>query len=109
MKTVVLLLATFFVCSIISAQSIESVFSIESRAGYSTNTLLHPIVDEWDTTDDGAFARIIPSGQLFLRASNVTYEVSGGVLFESVFDTRGDWSGVFGAGDIRYELLSTLS
>lgn len=91
------------------SQNLETIFSVESRAGYSTNTYLHPFVNEWDSSDDGAFARVLPSAQLFWGSSGFTAEGSVGYLYESIFDSRNSWNGAFGSARLRYRFTESLS
>lgn len=91
------------------SQNLETIFSVESRAGYSTNTYLHPFVNEWDSSDEGTFARVLPSAQLFWGSSGFTAEASAGYLYESIFDTRNSWNGAFGTARLRYRFTESLS
>lgn len=93
----------------VQSQNLETIFSVESRGGYSTNTYLHPFVNEWDSSDDGAFARVISSAQFYWGASGFSSEGTAGYFYESIFDDRSSWSGAFGSARIRYRFTESLS
>lgn len=109
MKTFGLIMISVLFADSLVSQNLETIFSVESRAGYSTNTYLHPFVNEWDSSDDGTFARILPSAQLFWGSSGFTAEGSAGYLYESIFDNRNSWNGAFGTARLRYRFAESLS
>lgn len=109
MKIVLFFMVSVLCADSLMSQNVESVFSVESRAGYSTNTFLHPYVKEWDTSDDGAFARVIPSAQLFWNRSGYSAEGSVGYLHDSIFDNRNSWGGVFGVARLQYKMTGSVS
>ena len=104
-----LLILILVVADTVLAQTIETRFSLESRSGYSTNTLLHPFVNEWDTAGDGVFARVVPSGQMHVNISGFSIDIGGGLVFESIFDDRNSWNGAFGSAGFRYKLTKNVS
>lgn len=109
MKLFGLLILSLIGSGTIMAQDVETRFSLESRAGYSTNTLLHPFVNEWDTAGEGAFARVIPSSQMQINISGLSVDIGGGMIFESIFDDRNDWNGAFGSAGLRVGLSKNIS
>jgi len=109
MKIALLFMVSVLFADGLMSQNVKSVFSVETRAGYSTNTFLHPNVKEWDTSDDGAFARIIPSVQLFWNRSGYSAEGSVGYLHDSIFDERNSWGGMFGTARLLFTLTGSVS
>lgn len=76
-----------FICMImllngnIMAQSFESRFSVDTRAGYSTNALLFPFLGEWDRVEPAGYALFSPSGTLFYDSGSFSGSATlGGVL-----------------------------
>lgn len=109
MKIPVLIIISLFLSNSLVGQDIETAFSLESRAGYSTNTLLHPFINEWDTSAEGAFARVKPSVFLQVNTSSVSLDMGGSMIFESIFDSRDSWKGAFGSVEFRYRLPENIS
>ncbi|WP_340106332.1 glycogen-binding domain-containing protein [Rhodohalobacter sp. 8-1] len=109
MKILGLIIIGVFCIESLVAQSLNTIFSIESRGGYSTNTYLHPFVNEWDSSDDGAFARITPSAQFFWGSQGFSAEGSAGYFYESIFDNRNSWNGAFGSARLHYRFTESLS
>lgn len=109
MKTFGLIIIGMLCTDSLLSQDLETIFSVESRGGYSTNTYLHPFVNEWDSSDDGMFARIVPAAQIIWDKSGFSAEGSAGYLFESIFDNRSGWSGGFGSARVSYRFSGLFS
>ena len=86
------------------SQNTELLLLVDSRAGYSTNTFLHPFINEWDATDTGAYSRLLTGGQLFLNRGEVSVDITAGGFYEPTFDSRQDWAGFYGTGSFNYRI-----
>lgn len=86
------------------SQNTELQLLVDSRVGYSTNTFLHPFVNEWDTADRGAYSRLLTAGQLFWNRGDVSANVTAGGFYEPIFDNRPGWSGFYGNGNVNYRI-----
>ncbi|WP_147303603.1 glycogen-binding domain-containing protein [Rhodohalobacter sp. SW132] len=99
-----------FLCTgTLFSQTPGTSITVESQAGYSTNTFLHPMINEWDISDSGAFTRLIPSAQIFWATGRFSADLSGGYVLENIYDERNNWNGGFGSAQFRYRLSETVS
>ncbi len=109
MRKVAFFLFSFFCAGELYSQNLEAYLTLDTRTGYSTNTFLHPSISEWDESDSGAYSRVSPTAEIFWYGGRFTADVSGGYLFESTFDDRKNWTGVYGASRLNYQLSNQLS
>lgn len=91
------------------SQNTELQLFVDSRAGYSTNTFLHPFINEWDLSDSGAYSRLLTAGQLFWNQGDVSASVTAGGFYEPIFDTRANWTGFYGSGNVNYRISQQFS
>lgn len=82
-------------------QHTQSVISVESRAGYSTNTYLNPFFAEWNTSVESGYGVISLMGQSIWYQNRNLIEVSGGLVFEPFLGDQKVWAG--GLGLARYQ------
>jgi hypothetical protein len=109
MKHVVLFLLSFFYATALYSQNLEAYINADVRAGFSTNTYLHPFIGEWDQSDSGVFSRLSPSADLYYYGGRFSADFSAGYLFEPIFDDRQNWSGLYGSARLNYRLTQQLS
>ena len=79
-----------------SAQTLQSAFSIDTHAGYTTNTQLTPYIGTWDTTSTGPYTLIAPSGQVNVLLKQGTISGFGGILYQPFLNHRTAWHGAYG-------------
>lgn len=84
------------------AQHLEGYLSIDTRAGYSTNTLLNPFFGEWDRTSQSGYIFTSPVGILNYNYNNLSADLTAGGVFNSFLDDRKSLSGIFGLMSARY-------
>lgn len=88
----------------IKAQSLDSFLTIDSKAGFSTNTFLNPFLSEWDRTENSGYAMVSPIGQLFFSNGRFSTDLTGGFVFEPFFDDRDTWHGGLAVAETRYRV-----
>ncbi|MEX0769927.1 MAG: glycogen-binding domain-containing protein [Balneolaceae bacterium] len=82
---------------------------IDSRAGYSTNTVLNPFNGTWDRTASSGFGLIVPMGQLQMLGDRVSADLTAGGIYGPYFDEKEALHGGFGLLNVRYRFNSTFS
>lgn len=109
MKKAVLIAITLFFANDLSSQHLEAYLSVDSRGGYSTNTFLRPFIGEWDQSDSGSYTHLSPSAEIYLDSGRFSGGLSGGYFFEPTFDSRKNWSGIFGSGYLNYRISNEFT
>jgi len=89
-----------------NAQGLQSYLTLESKAGYSTNTFLNPFLSEWDRTESSGYSMISPIAQLFWNREKLSVDFTGAFVAEPFFDGRDTWHGGLGFSEIRYRAAS---
>lgn len=109
MKKAVILFMMMICTHTVWSQNTELRLFVDSRAGYSTNTFLHPFINEWNLSDSGVYSRLLTAGQLFWNQGDVSANVTAGGFYEPMFDTRPDWTGFYGSGNVNYRISQQFS
>lgn len=91
------------------SQNTEMQLFLDSRAGYSSNTFLHPFVNEWDSRDSGVYSRLLTAGQLFWNRGDASANLTAGGFYEPIFDNRPNWTGFYGSGNVSYRISQQFS
>jgi len=84
-----------------NGQQRQTVFSVDSRIGYSTNTYLNPYLSEWDRGVDSGYGVVSVLGQSAWFDSKNIFELSGGAIIEPFIGSKKAWKG--GLGLVSYQ------
>jgi len=79
-----------------SAQTLQSAISVDTRAGYTSNTILTPFVGAWDTTGTGSYTLIAPSAQANILLNHGTISGFGGIIYQPFLNRNTSWKGLYG-------------
>lgn len=82
------------------SQHWQSILSVDSRVGYSTNTYLNPYLAEWDQSVESAYGMFSLTSQSFWYKNSSTLGITGGLVYEPFFGRSDAWKG--GIGMLRY-------
>ncbi|MDZ7680541.1 MAG: glycogen-binding domain-containing protein [Fodinibius sp.] len=91
------------------AQQWQSVVSLDSRVGYSTNTYLNPFLSEWDSTVESGYNVTSAVMQSYWNNNAHNISLTGGVLFESLFSQTANWKGGLGVAGYNYRFSNDIS
>lgn len=91
------------------AQQWQSVISLDSRIGYSTNSYLNPFLSEWDSGLESGYNFTSAIMQSYWHSNNNSLSLTGGILFEPVFSQNESWKGGLAVGDYQHRFSGKLS
>lgn len=91
------------------AQQWQSVVSLDSRVGYSTNTYLNPFLSEWDTSVESGYNLTSAVMQAYWNKNEHNVSLTGGLLFEPLFSQGTSWKGGLGIAGYNYRFSSNVS
>lgn len=106
------LIVMAILCSISNtafAQQWQTLFSVDSRIGYSSNTYLNPYFSEWDNTLNSGYGMISGVGQTIRYGDNSTFKITGAGAFEPFLKNRDALMGGLGMAEFQRHFTSTLS
>lgn len=86
------------------AQTWQSLITLDSRTGYTTNTYLMPYSSDWNRSDGAVFFSVAPVGQLRYNGNRFHTDLTGAVFFEPVAGEEEAGSGAFGMVNNRFRL-----
>jgi hypothetical protein len=86
------------------AQQLDTFISVDSRAGYSTNTLLNPFFGEWDRTIPAVYGFFSPAVSANYYQNRLTVDMSGGGIFETFSKGREALYGGYFSSSSRYRI-----
>lgn len=95
--------------SLSMAQNWQTVFSVDSRIGYSSNTYLNPFFAEWDDTVESGYGLASVFGQSFWSDNSNSVDITLGAVAEPFFGSQNLWKGGLGVVDYRRRLFSSLN
>lgn len=105
--------AFMFMLSIITtnaqAQQWQSVVSLDSRVGYSTNTYLNPFLSEWDSSIESGYNLTSAVMQSYWNKDAHNVSLTGGLLFEPLFSQTASWKGGLGIAGYKYRFSNEIS
>lgn len=104
-----LVVLTFMFSASAYGQNWQSVFTMDSRIGYTTNTYLNPFVSDWDPNVESAYGFLAPVGQFSMASNRFSADGTGSLFFEPVFDGRTPWRGGLGLINPRYRISGKWS
>lgn len=111
MKTVIVMLAILLgIANRGVAQQWQTVISLDSRVGYSTNTFLNSFLAEWNTGTQSPYSITSVFGKSYWYKDQFSTSITGGLFYEPVFGTVTDnWRGGVGLADLNYRLSNAVS
>lgn len=90
-------------------QQRQTVFSVESRVGFSSNTYLNPYFSEWDRSAGSGYGAVSVLGQTAWFDKKNVLELTGGAVFEPFWDGRETWKGGLGLFSYQRRLSNKIS
>lgn len=110
MRQLLLVMSLFLMASPGFGQQGQTILSLDSRVGYSTNSFLNPLLGEWDTSIEGGYSFSSLMVQSFWYGKGHSFSVTGGVIYEPYFDKQvSNWKGGIGLVDYNYWLANKIS
>ncbi len=91
------------------AQRWQGVVSLDSRVGYSTNTYLNPFLSEWDSSIESGYNLTSAVMQAYWNKNAHNISLTGGLLFEPLFDQATSWKGGLGIAGYNYRFSNSIS
>lgn len=105
----IIMALTCCISNIALAQQWQTVFSVDSRLGYSSNTYLNPYSAEWDRSVDSGYGVITGMGQTAWYDKKNTFELTGLAAFEPFLANRNASKGGLGLVNYQRKLSSDFS
>lgn len=93
----------------VKAQQWQSVASVDTRFGYSTNSYLNPFLADWNSAAESAYNFTSAIFQSNWHQNNSSISVTGGLLFEPVFRQNENWKGGLAMGNYTYRFSNDWS
>ena len=109
MRITLMALAMFCATNIAFGQQWQTVLSVNSRVGYTSNTYLNPYLSEWDSSIDGGYGTLSTLGQAIWFDSSNEVNLTGGLVFEPFTGDRDAWKGGLAMANYRYKFSNKLS
>lgn len=107
-----ILLTTVFMLTLthsVAAQNWDTVLSLDSRAGYSTNTYLNTYIGEWNP-QPGSYNLTSAIGSTYWSRHKISASATGGLYYQPTFsDANANWKGTLGLARMNYRLTGSLS
>lgn len=75
------------------AQNWQTMVSVDSRVGYSSNTYLNPFFAEWDESASSGYGLVSVFGQSFWNDSNNSVDITLGLVAEPFLNNQNIWRG----------------
>jgi len=86
------------------AQQLETFISVDTRAGYSTNTLLNPFFGEWDRTTPAVYGLFSPAVSANYYKNSFSVDMTAGGIFETFTEGREPLYGGYLSTNSRYRI-----
>ncbi len=109
LNTVTLMCALLSIPVITQAQNNQTVFSVESRVGYSSNSYLNPFFAEWDPSLNSGYGLLSGFMQSSFYGEHNVLDLSAGVVVEPLFSGQYTWKGGMGVANYTRKLSSSWS
>lgn len=91
------------------AQNWQTVLSVDSRIGYSSNTYLNPFFAEWDESVESGYGLVSVFGQSFWSDNRNSIDLTAGLVAEPFFGNQNVWRGGLGVIDYRRTLSPSFN
>lgn len=99
----------FFLSGEILAQNNQTVFSVEARGGYTSNTYLNPFFAEWNPALNSSFGLLSGFGQSSFYDQKNVLDITAGAVFEPIFENQYAWKGGLGLLSYKRKLSSKMN
>lgn len=99
-KHTVILILLILLPGITLAQNWQTVLSVDSRVGYSSNTYLNPFFAEWDESVSSGYGLVSVFGQSFWNDNRNSVDITFGLVAEPFLSNQNMWKG--GLGMVEY-------
>lgn len=83
------------------AQDWQTVLSVDSRVGYSSNTYLNPFFSEWDESVNSAYGLVSVFGQSFWSNNQNSVDFTAGLVAEPFLSSQSMWRGGLAMAEYR--------
>lgn len=107
-----LILMIILICTITTigkAQQWQSIISLGSRVGYSTNSYLTPFLSEWNSSAESGYNLTTLMSQSYWYKNDHSLSLTGGLLYEPVFNQSGSWKGGLALGNYNFRFSDNWS
>ncbi len=91
------------------AQQWQTVFSVDSRVGYSSNTYLNPYYSEWDRSENTGFGVLSGIGQTVWTDDSNSLKLTGMGVIEPFFQNQEMWRGGLALAGYEHHFTNTFS
>ncbi len=99
-KELVIAILFILMPGLLVAQNWQTVVSVDSRVGYSSNTYLNPFFAEWDESVSSGYGLLSVFGQSFWNKDDNSVDITMGLVAEPFLSNGNIWRG--GLGMIEY-------
>jgi hypothetical protein len=87
------------------AQQWQTVVSLDSRIGYSTNTFLNSFLSEWNTTSESPYNITSIFGKTYWHKKRSSVSLTGGLYYEPIFKSSTiNWRGGVALLDMNHRI-----
>lgn len=102
MNKYIVIIALFSLLPCLSvAQNWQTVLSVDSRVGYSSNTYLNPFFAEWDESVNSAYGLVSVFGQSFWTNDQNSIDFTAGLVAEPFLSNQSMWRGGLAMAEYR--------
>jgi len=91
------------------AQQWQTLLSLDSRLGYSTNSYLNPFLSEWNDTSQSSYNLTSLIGRSYWYKNGHSMSLTGGLFYEPLFQQNENWKGGLGTIDYNYRFTNHFS
>ncbi|MGM0546669.1 MAG: glycogen-binding domain-containing protein [Bacteroidota bacterium] len=99
----------FAISTPVLAQEWQTVFSVDTRVGYSSNTYLNPYYSEWDRSANAGFGVVSGIGQTVWTDESNSLKLTGMGVVEPFFKSQETWKGGLGLAEYEHHFTNTFS
>lgn len=89
-------------------QQWQTMISVDSRIGYSSNTFLNSFLSEWNTTAESPYNITSLFGKTYWHKNRSSISLTGGVYYEPVFESSTNWRGAIGLLDMNHRISNNF-
>lgn len=104
-----ILMVLILVPGMMLAQNLQTIVSVDSRIGYTSNTYLNPFFSEWDESVQSGYGMASVFGQSFWSDNTNSVDATLGFVAEPFFGNQNLWKGALGVFDYRRRFNSTIN
>lgn len=110
MRFTLLIIVFCTVVTVGRGQQWQTILSLNSQIGYSTNSYLNPFLSEWNSGAESGYNFTTLIGQTYWYKDNNSVSLTGGLFYEPTFNSQMDnLKGGLGLINYNYRLANNLS